>query len=306
LFCVAGAITLVLCAQVAFEWWHVALPVVAPLAMLISGFILGTVIYLDTDLRQRNRELAAAREHMQARAEEERKRIAGDLHDETLPALSSVARMIDELYKVDDINTSGVPERMRLKLDASIQEMRRVINDLHPSVLETMGFVPALENLAVQLSRDTGIDYSFVDRNEQSDYDITDFARLQLYRIVQEALNNVGKHSGGSNVDVKLQTHDGNLEITISDNGKGINPKLIRKDSHGLLNIRHRAQLIGATVEWKKAEVFETGTQVKVKMPLVAPEHPNGNGSDEASGKVIRISQAGQPEPQKTKGTDQA
>jgi signal transduction histidine kinase len=308
LFMVCGGIFLIVVAQLGFQLWHVALPVVAPLAMLVSGFILGTVIYLDTDLRQRNRELAAAREHMQIRAEEERKRIAGDLHDETLPALSSVARMIDELFRVDDINTSTVPERMRMKLDATIQEMRRVINDLHPSVLETMGFVPALENLAVQLSHDTGIDYTFVDRNDQSDYDLTDFATLQLYRIVQEALNNVGKHSSGSQVDVRLQTHDGNLEIQITDNGKGINPKLIRKDSHGLLNIRHRAQLIGATVEWKKAEVFETGTQFKVKMPLVVPEPANGNTTESpAPSNVIDMAQAQSNIELKTqKGTEQA
>ncbi len=269
LFMVCGGLLLVLIAQLSFMLGRVALPVVAPLAMLISGFIFGTVIYLDTDLRQRNRELAAAREHMQVRAEEERKRIAEDLHDETLPALSAVARMIDELFVVDDINKSTVPERMRQRLDATIQEMRRVINDLHPSVLETMGFVPALENLAVILSRDTNIEYSFVDRNEQDDYEITDFSKLQLYRIVQEALNNVGKHAKGTQVEVRIQTHDSNLEITISDDGKGINPRLVRKDSHGLLNIRHRAQLIGATVEWKKAEVFETGTQLKVSMPMV-------------------------------------
>jgi signal transduction histidine kinase len=122
------------------------------------------------------------------------------------------------------------------------------------------------------LERDTGIEYSFVDRNGEDDYDIGDFAKLQLYRIVQEALNNVGKHSHASKCEVKLQTHLSNLEITVSDNGNGINPKLIRKDSHGLLNIRHRAQLIGATVEWKKADVFEHGTQVKVRMPLVTPE----------------------------------
>ncbi len=275
-FMVCGGLLLVLIAQLSFMLGRVALPVVAPLAMLISGFILGTVIYLDTDLRQRNRELAAAREHMQVRAEEERKRIAEDLHDETLPALSSVARMIDELFVVEDVNKSSVPERMRLKLDATIQEMRRVINDLHPSVLETMGFVPALENLAVILSRDTNIEYSFVDRNEQDDYEITDFSKLQLYRIVQEALNNVGKHAKGTRVEVRIQTHDSNLEITISDDGKGINPRLIRKDSHGLLNIRHRAQLIGATVEWKKAEVFETGTQLKVSMPMVVLSDAKG------------------------------
>ncbi|HEY9792174.1 MAG TPA: CHASE2 domain-containing protein, partial [Candidatus Obscuribacterales bacterium] len=98
-FTVLASGALVVVAQIAFEMMHVALPVVAPLAMLLAGLIIGTVIHLDTDLRQRNRELATAREHMQVRAEEERKRIAGDLHDETLPALSAVARMIDELHR---------------------------------------------------------------------------------------------------------------------------------------------------------------------------------------------------------------
>jgi signal transduction histidine kinase len=280
LFCLLGGMGLVVLAQFNFQILHVTMPVVAPLAMLLSGFILGTVIYLDTDLRQRNRELAAAREHMQIRAEEERKRIAGDLHDETLPALSAVARMVDELFKVQDPRESTVPERMRLKLDATIQEMRRVINDLHPSVLETMGFVPALENLAVILEKDIGITYSFVDRNGKDDYEISDFAKLQLYRIVQEALNNVGKHSQASEVAVRIQTIHDSLEISISDNGRGINPKLIRKDSHGLLNIKHRAQLVGATVEWRKPQQYPTGTELRVSMPLVESEvHKNGNGS---------------------------
>ena len=281
LYVICFAVFMVLVAQIAFEFSHVALPVVAPLAMLLSGYILGTVIHLDTDLRLRNRELAVARESMQVRAEEERKRIAEDLHDETLPALSAVARMIDELFKVDDYTTSSVPERMRLKLDATIQEMRRVINDLHPSVLETMGFVPALENLAVILSRDCAIEYSFVDRNGKDDYDISDFAKLQLYRIVQEALNNAGKHAQASKVEVKIQTHDGSLEISIADDGRGINPKAIRKDSHGLLNIKHRAQLIGATVEWRKPHSFETGTEMRVIWPLpLAEGKQNGNHVD--------------------------
>lgn len=279
-FSVMGGVCLLIVAQIAFEQMHVALPIVAPLAMLLSGFILGTVIYLDTDLQQRNRELAVAREHMQVRAEEERKRIAGDLHDETLPALSAVARMIDELYKVENASLSPVPERMRLKLDATIQEMRRVINDLHPSVLETMGFVPALENLCVMLSRDSNVEYAFVDRNGSDDYDLSDFSKLQLYRIVQEALNNVGKHAQATMLEVRLQNHDGCLEISIADNGKGINPKAIRKDSHGLLNIRHRAQLIGATVEWRKPAQFPTGTELRVSAPLVAPE-TKLNGSSE-------------------------
>jgi signal transduction histidine kinase len=284
IFTTCFGVLLIVVAQVCFELWHIALPVVAPLAMLSSGFILGTVIHLDTNLRQRNRELATAREHMQVRAEEERKRIAEDLHDETLPALSAVARMIDELHRVEDPQQSNVPDKMRAKIDVTIQEMRRVINDLHPSVLETMGFVPALENLASILARNAGVEYSFVDRNSQSDYDIPVFAKLQLYRIVQEGLNNVGKHAQANTVAVKLQPHNGNLEISVSDDGRGFNPKLIRKDSHGLLNIRHRAQLIGATVEWRKPQAFNQGTEMLVTLPLMADQKGNTAGNGEHKG----------------------
>ncbi len=266
-----SGVVLVVLAQLSFQLFHVALPVVSPLALIVSGFILGTVINLDTDLRQRNRELAAAREMMQVRAEEERKRIAGDLHDETLPALSSIARMVDDMSV--EFGESSSPRRMREKLDAAIQEMRRVINDLHPSVLETMGFVPALENLVRILEREIGITGNFETVGaDVQDHEVSDFAKLQLYRIVQESLNNVRKHSAASRVDVIIEKKGEVLEIRVTDNGKGIDPRAIRPDSHGLLNIRHRAALVGAGVEWRKPKQFESGTEFLVSALLIAQE----------------------------------
>ncbi len=253
-------------AQILFEGFHLALPVVPPLAVLTLGFSLGTFIYLDTDLRQRNKELAQARESMQVRAEEERQRIAEDLHDETLPALSAVARMADKL--ATDLDDNPVPRQMREKLDQAVIEMRRVINDLHPSVLETMGFKSALENLLSILTRDHQIEGNFMDGDGHDDYQITNFTKLQLYRIVQEALNNVGKHSKASIVELKIEKVDQQLTIAVTDNGRGIDPKLIRKDSHGLLNIRQRAQLIGAQVEWKKPVKFSSGTELSLKINM--------------------------------------
>lgn len=253
-------------AQILFEGFHMALPVVPPLAVLTLGFSLGTFIYLDTDLRQRNKELAQARESMQVRAEEERQRIAEDLHDETLPALSAVARMADKLSA--DLDDNPVPRQMREKLDQAVIEMRRVINDLHPSVLETMGFKSALENLLSILTRDHEIEGNFMDGDGHDDYKITNFTKLQLYRIVQEALNNVGKHSKASIVELKIEKIDQQLTIAVTDNGRGIDPKLIRKDSHGLLNIRQRAQLIGAQVEWKKPVKFPSGTELSLKINM--------------------------------------
>lgn len=253
-------------AQILFEGFHMALPVVPPLAVLTLGFSLGTFIYLDTDLRQRNKELAQARESMQVRAEEERQRIAEDLHDETLPALSAVARMADKLSA--DLDDNPVPRQMREKLDQAVIEMRRVINDLHPSVLETMGFKSALENLLSILTRDHEIEGNFMDGDGHDDYQITNFTKLQLYRIVQEALNNVGKHSKASIVELKIEKVEHQLMIAVTDNGRGIDPKLIRKDSHGLLNIRQRAQLIGAQVEWKKPVKFPSGTELSLKINM--------------------------------------
>jgi signal transduction histidine kinase len=252
--------------QLAFQPFHLNLPAASPIAVLFLSTCLGTFIYLDTDLRQRNKELAEARESMQVRAEEERQRIAEDLHDETLPALSSVARMADRL--AEQLSDNPVPAQMREKLDLAVGEMRRVINDLHPSVLETMGFKPALENLAVMLSRETGIESTFTDGDGNDDYDLNNFTKLQLYRIVQEALNNVQKHSQAKLVDVSIGKTEHNLIISVADNGKGIDTRAIRRDSHGLLNIRQRAQLIGAQVEWKKPEKYATGTELRLKITI--------------------------------------
>lgn len=262
----SSGLALLILAQVAFTGFQLSIPVVPPLAVLFAVYVLGTVIYLDTDLRQRNKELAAARESMQVRAEEERQRIAEDLHDETLPALSAVARMADKLS--GELPDNAVPRTMREKLDAAVSEMRRVINDLHPSVLETMGFVPALENLVNILSRDTGIESNFVDGTGSIDRELTRFKKLQLYRIVQEALNNIEKHSEATMVEVFVERDNDTLMISVADNGRGIAAGAIRKDSHGLLNIRQRAQLIGASVDWVRPLRFATGTEVRLRIIL--------------------------------------
>jgi len=269
------AMVLFFLSQLAFQPFHLNLPVSSPIAVLFLGTCLGTFIYLDTDLRQRNKELAEARESMQVRAEEERQRIAEDLHDETLPALSSVARMADRLAQ--DLSDNPVPAQMREKLDLAVGEMRRVINDLHPSVLETMGFKPALENLAVMLTRETGIESTFNDGDGNNDYDLNNFIKLQLYRIVQEALNNVQKHSEAKLVELSIGKNAHNLIICVADNGKGIDTRAIRRDSHGLLNIRQRAQLIGAQVEWKKPEKFATGTELRLKISIEQDRTGEGN-----------------------------
>ncbi|MBY0356748.1 MAG: CHASE2 domain-containing protein [Candidatus Obscuribacterales bacterium] len=263
LFAGGFSLLLVVLSQFAFQSMHLALPLVTPLVTVLAGFVLGTVIYLDSDLREKNKELAATRKMMQVRAEDERKRIAEDLHDETLPALSSIARMVDKLP-----DTDPEPRIVREKLDETIQEMRRVINDLHPSVLETMGFFPALENLVRIIEREMPIEGIFQTAAEVQESHVPEFAKLQLYRMVQESLNNVRKHSQANKVSVQVLRNGSLLKILVVDNGCGIDPKAVKPEAHGLLNIRHRAALIGAQVSWRRPKLYKSGTEFSITMEL--------------------------------------
>jgi len=271
---VLGSLLLAAGSVFAFQYLQINIPIVAPLAILTGCYIISSFIFMDADLRIRNRELADARRSMQVRAEEERQRIAEDLHDETLPTLSSVARMADQLS--DTLTDNPLPAVMRERLDFSIAEMRRVINDLHPSVLETMGFKLALENLLETLGKDHELATSFVDRNGFKESMLTRETQLSLYRIVQEALNNVRKHAQAHQVEVELDTDKGSLMIAVRDDGVGVTAKIARSDSHGILNIRQRAQLIGAHVAWRRPTKFASGTEVQIELPLPQADKENG------------------------------
>jgi len=267
IFCLSAVLTLLI-GQFCFQSLHLIIPIVPLLAVIFLCLCSGTFIYLDTDLRERNSELAQARKSMQVRAEEERQRIAEDLHDETLPALSAVARMADKLNQ--QLGNNPIPVEMRERLDFSVTEMRRVINDLHPSVLETMGFRPALENLLVNLVRDGGIETYSCESGNLEDEDLPKFTRLQLYRIVQEAINNIHKHANAKHVDLNISKNNGTIVISVADNGSGMPRNLLagamQGESHGIVNIKQRAQLIGARVEWKKPANYISGTEMHIEL----------------------------------------
>ncbi len=257
---------LLIISQTSFELLHMIIPTAPPLAALVMSYVIATFINLNSNLRVRNKELAEARESMQVRAEEERQRIAEDLHDETLPNLSAVARMADKMTK--ELVDNSVPRQMRERLDFAINEMRRVINDLHPSVLETMGFKPAIENLLVTLRNDTNIQCSFIDTDHLSDDTLAKLHKLQLYRIVQECLNNIAKHANAKNVEVNISTKENKLLLSVTDDGIGMSSASPKKESHGVLNIKQRAQMIGAKVEWKRSSKNISGTEVRIELPL--------------------------------------
>ena len=267
----AVALTLVACAY--FEYARILIPYGYPFMLICYSYASGTLIYLESEKITRSRALAI---DLQVQAEEERKRIATDLHDEVLPSLSRVMRLSDQLQ--EENLDSETPQEIRTRLESIVMEMRRVINDLHPAVLENLGLAASLQHLVDRVGHETSIKTTF--RDETKGMMLPPFHSLCVFRIAQEALNNVEKHSNASHMVLSIEKTQNALCLRISDDGKGIaGPK---PESHGLRNISQRAKLISARVEWKAPDSFSTGTMLVLTLPLdelPAPEKATQSAS---------------------------
>lgn len=230
-----------------------------PLIVLNCFYLCGTIIYLETEKIERNRNLAIT---MEERSEQERTRIARDLHDESLQSLSRVIHLIDEMQT--ELPGSSVPGEARRQLESCITGMRGVINNLHPAELKEFGLSASIEHLVSDLGNSTGFKTFFEDGWDN--IRLSPFQELCIYRIIQEALNNIEKHANATQLAVSLQRAGKSLLVKVADDGKGIRPE--KKNSMGLQNMSHRAQLIGGQVEWKTPEQFSGGCLLVLKVPL--------------------------------------
>ena len=186
--------------------------------------------------------------------EEERKRISHELHDESIQALVITSRQLDALAS----NDKNLPEDARLRLEELrqqvnkiTQELRRLIQGLRPAVLDRLGLIPALEWLAADVSEYSGIStkVNIIGKERR----VAEDTELVLFRITQEALRNVCRHSKATEAEIIVEFEPNRIKITISDNGQGfIVPQRIgdfaRSGKLGLSGIQERARLIGGSV----------------------------------------------------------
>jgi signal transduction histidine kinase/ligand-binding sensor domain-containing protein len=225
-------------ARAPFPWTATALGVLLAIALIALVW----AVVERRRIAQRNRELKQARFDLANEAERERGRIARDLHDQTLADLRNLMLKSDKLGVADPT--------FREEIESVSKEVRRICEDLSPSVLENVGLIAALEFL---LSHSVE-NYRF-DSTAASDEAIAfpTSVQLQIYRIAQEALSNIQKHSDASIVAMRIATpSDGSFEMTISDDGKPFTPsEEIKLDGRGIGGIRSRASLIDAEVEWQ-------------------------------------------------------
>jgi signal transduction histidine kinase len=201
-------------------------------------------------------------------AEEERRRIAMDLHDQSLADLSSVLRGLQTLgTKTDDQETGHSIATLEQDLSRAISNLRDIMNNLHPQTLDILGLGAAIEAHLDQhcCSEDLPEYHLYIDPRVSS-LNLNRVQQLTLYRIIIEAIQNVLKHAAATRYEVNLEVRQKLLVMSVEDNGKGLNYSNSSGNGRGLNNIRERARAIGADVVWRDSR-FSSGTRFELALP---------------------------------------
>jgi two-component system sensor histidine kinase DegS len=205
--------------------------------------------------------------------EQERRRMARELHDDTAQSLVALSRQLDALLVNSEVETSPAV-RARLenvrKLTAQIaQDVRRFSQDLRPSSLDDLGLLPTLEGLGSKMSEEDHIEAQLEVVGERRR--LSPEVELVLFRIAQEALTNVRKHSGATQVVTTVEFCNGTVKLTIQDNGRGFQPpgqarELVEVGKLGLTGMVERAELAGGTLTVHSGP--GQGTKVQAEIPV--------------------------------------
>ncbi len=177
--------------------------------------------------------------------EEERARIAREIHDEFGQQLSGLKMSLTFLKKISSGSKqiNDLTDSMKQDIDATLQSLREFATELRPGILDTLGLTESLEWLVKEFEKKSGIRSSFSTNMHNEEFDKN--LAISIFRICQEALTNVLKHSAANKVTIKFDKYNNGICLTISDNGKGISSENMNNPfSMGLLGMRERAKLI--------------------------------------------------------------
>jgi signal transduction histidine kinase len=202
-----------------------------------------------------------------AAQEEERQRIARELHDGLGPALASLnirLLTVRKLLDREDHAVSSEIQELAEQVQASIRDIRRLIHDLRPVALDELGLVPALREHLARCEREHSIVIEFEADTEGR---LPAAVETALFRIVQEAVNNVLRHAQAQRVCVKLSQDAGYVKLCITDDGQGFDTHFPRSGRHvGLWSMRERVEQLGGRFEVHSAP--GQGTSVITSVPL--------------------------------------
>jgi signal transduction histidine kinase len=222
---------------------------------------------LEVVVAKRTEVLTELTGHLHTTREEERSRLARNLHDE-LGALLTSAKL-DAARIRSRLGTSAPEAQERLahlvgNLDASIALGRSIIEDLRPSTLDNLGLAAALEILVREFGERSGVRTQC----ELAPVKLAASAELVLYRLVQEAITNISKYAAASQVRVTMAAHDGTVEVCVEDDGVGFDPALQSRSAYGLVGMRFRVEAERGRLHIDSAP--GQGTRVQVTLPHTA------------------------------------
>lgn len=218
---------------------------------------------LEQRVQQRTEELRRLSDYLDRVREEESKRIAGEIHDELGAAVTSAKLELAWLKQgLKDREQLKKAENIALILDDLIRGIRRISQDLRPSVLDTFGLAAGIEALVDEFKKQTRVDCMLNIRADGA----SEVRALALYRICQEALTNVIRHAEATKVEVSLYTEENKLILKVVDNGKGMGPGAPAVSGSGLFGMRERAKRLGGDLTVTSAE--HKGTVIQAWVPL--------------------------------------
>lgn len=224
-------------------------------------------------LKESHEQLRQLSSYRESAREEERKRIAREIHDELGQQLTALRMGISMLRLQFGNGQPLLVERIQMlmgRIDETIQVVRNVATSLRPAALD-MGLTSALEWLVSEFSHNTGIACGL--RAPSDRLELDDERATAIFRVIQESLTNVARHAQASRVEIELECGDENVLIEVRDNGKGFDPKRLSKGTLGMLGMRERGHMLGGTVTVDSAPGH--GARVRVNIPFhINPEAP--------------------------------
>lgn len=198
--------------------------------------------------------------------EEERRRLAREIHDGPAQSIANLVFRVELTEKLLDKDIKKAREELeglKRMISLGMQDIRKIIYDLRPMSLDDLGLIPTVTRYIDNFVKQTGIDIKFDISGRQtrlnSTYEVT------IFRLIQEALNNIYKHSEAENAKVRLEYGEENINLFISDDGIGFDNKALGEEQYGLLNMEERCSLLEGTISIKSVQ--NKGTTIKIKLP---------------------------------------
>lgn len=221
---------------------------------------------VEAEVRAREEGLRLGALKLTEALEQERQRIGMDLHDQTLADLTRLTRRVESLSRTGDITAEAL-EPLSRSLQDCMQDLRNIIEQARPSVLQLFGLAQAVENHLERSVRDSGlpVTWEVTDETDGACDSLDASVGIALFRIAQEAINNAVRHAGPAHIRVNLSLRPEGLTLDILDNGEGAGAQQ-RRQGGGIDNMMTRARLISARFSLSSGPQGQ-GTQVRVVLP---------------------------------------